>query len=290
MPTTNGANNPPGMTPLGPLEMLAFPDMFGVVPKELQGYHSHIVNFLRSRAELFQSMIDPRRDIENECGYPKYELPPSEYQDLYDHYPIPHRVCALMPEECWQVSPTVYEQEKEKKTAFEDAWDNLSLQLYGEESLYQDEEGSGIWTDLHRADEISGIGRYGIILILTDDGKDLSQPAKKKSGDTASAKLLGLRTFPETYATIAEVETDTASPRFGQPTFYEVIFGDPYQQTGIVSGSKTSATVHWSRVVHIAENVSTNRVYASPVMRPALPPVLDSRKLYGGSAEMYWRG
>src|SRR6185312_3650467 len=48
--------------------------------------------------------------------------------------------------------------------------------------------------------------------------------------------------------------------------------------------------VHWSRVIHIADNLRNSEIFGVPRMQPVYNRLLDLRKLYGGSAEMYWAG
>jgi hypothetical protein len=85
------------------------------------------------------------------------------------------------------------------------------------------------------------------------------------------------------------LETDTSSPRYGQPTSYDISLMDPSAFTSLglgVSLPTDRANVHWSRVVHISES----GVLHTPRMQPVLNRLLDLRRLYGGSAEMFWRG
>lgn len=142
-------------------------------------------NVFSNRMDYFQKLLDPRRDLDRECGYPStYSVGPDLYRQLYDRDPIANRVVQLMPKECWQKTPRVYEDESSKHvTDFEEAWDNLSSQLAPERSWYQDEEGSLVWEYLRRADEISGIGAFGIILLGLDDGADLRDPVEGAISD-----------------------------------------------------------------------------------------------------------
>src|SRR6185369_1537296 len=96
-----------------------------------------INNAMTGRQELFRQFFDPRRDITDECGYPKNleGISAQEYQDLYNREAIAARVVEVLPRESWQVQPTVYETEDANDvTAFEEGWDNLSRSLRGENS------------------------------------------------------------------------------------------------------------------------------------------------------------
>ena len=137
-----------------------------------------VTNVLSTRQEWMRGLTDPRRDINKECGYP--DNPSArDYQDLYDREAIASRVVEVLPKESWQVQPKVWEDENpEVSTEFEKAWDNLGKNLKGEPSYYKSEQGSVIWEYLLRADILSGIGHYGIILLGIDDGMPLSSPAQ----------------------------------------------------------------------------------------------------------------
>jgi uncharacterized protein len=285
MPTTTDAPHPPGSNGNGGPKPPPTPEQERLL-KEL------LHNVATSRSELWKRLLDPRRDLDAECGYPdsKAAVPAATFQELYDREAIACRVVQVLPRESWQVTPEVYEAEDaEEATPFEEAWDNLGRQLRGEQSFYQDESGSPVWECLKRADELSGIGQYGVVLLGVDDGeKDLARPAKAGKG----RKLLYLRVFPESLAQAVRFEDDPSSPRFGQPTEYLVTFNDPRDVTQSAALGITTATrnVHWSRVVHVADNLGSSEVFGVPRMRPVLNRLLDLRKVYGASAEMYWRG
>jgi hypothetical protein len=134
--------------------------------------------FFTSRAEFFRRIFDPRRDIYEECGYPKGFIVPQLYQDLYDRSAIAARVVEVITKRCWRTQPTVYEDEDaQDKTAFEQAWDELGARINTAASWYKDEEHSPIWEYLQRVDVLAGIGQYGVIFLGIDDGLDLNMPA-----------------------------------------------------------------------------------------------------------------
>lgn len=147
--------------------------------------HEMVVNALAQRQTYFQQMMDPRRDLDKECGYPStYAVGADLYRTLYDREPIATRVVQLMPKECWQVLPRVYEDESSKNvTEFEQAWDDLGKQITSEKSWHQDEEGSTVWAELAHADILSGLGSFGIILLGLDDGKDFREPVEGAISD-----------------------------------------------------------------------------------------------------------
>jgi hypothetical protein len=137
-----------------------------------------VTNLVYDRVQAFQRWLDPRRDLNFECGYPGRTIDPDFYQELYERDPIAARVVEVFPKECWQVQPTVYEDDDpDTATEFEDGVDGLGAQLAGE-SYHGEEKGSLFWDVVKRADIASRICRHGCIVVGIDDGLPLNMPAK----------------------------------------------------------------------------------------------------------------
>ena len=256
-----------------------------------------ILNALTSRSELIRRYLDPRRSIDDECGYPQTgTMTPAYYKDLYDREPVATRVVQLMPKESWVAYPSVFEDDgSDVVTPFEEAFDALSDTLRGE-SWYTGEEGNPLWEALARVDELCGIGSYGILLMGMDDKAELDKPAQgvddrgRMSDTPGSRSLLYLRAFDESQLSIAEYEKRPDNPRFGQPVFYSVQLCDANDESkGGIGLPTVSVKVHWSRVIHVADNLGSSEVFGVPRMRPVLNPILDIRKVRGSDAEGYWK-
>ena len=100
-----------------------------------------------------------------------------------------------------------------------------------------------------------------------------------------------IRAFDESLAVITAVENDEENPRFGLPITYQVTVNN--QEEDAASSAvfdTTTLDVHWTRVVHIADNRGSSQLFGVPRMLHVLNRLWDLRKLYSGSAEMYWRG
>ncbi len=262
----------------------------GTTSQERWHEREFVANALMSRQELIKAFMDPRRDIDDEVGYPKTaEITVDQYRMLYDREAVAIRVVEVLAKESWQSQPSIYETEDvEEETVFEKAWSELNRTLRGTVSWFQDEEGSPIWEHLLRADIQSGIGGYGILLLGLGDGKDLNKEASKSD----KMQLLFMRAFPEDLAKITIYDEDANSPRFGQPTEYSVTFNDPRNsgKAGGISETLVTRKVHWSRVIHLADNLGSSEIFGTSRMQPVYNRLWDLRKLYAGSAEMYWRG
>jgi len=237
------------------------------------------------RSTLLNKLIDPRRDIDQECGYPK-ELTTEQYRIMYDREGIASRVVNIMPEESWAQDPEVAENEDPDETEFEGAWKDLERDIKA-------------WSYLCKADELSGIGQFGVILLGMDDGGELDQPVEgidergEKVGE-AQHQLFYLRVFGEDSVTVKDTEVDRSNPRFGHPTFYSITF-DSIATSRTSTGEITSVggqeqRVHWSRVIHLADNRESSEVYGVPRMQKVFNRLYDIRKTAGGSGEMFWKG
>ena len=249
---------------------------------------NHVIttNLLLERQAFLRKLLDPRRDIDAECGHPK-DVSIGDYKGLWDRGDIAARVVSVLPEESWKESPDIFETEDEAETAFEKAWLELEKQFR-------------LFSVLERLDILSGIGRFGILLLGIDDGKSLEQPAAMRQnveGQIAEAvsdrKLLYVRPFDESLVQVGQLESDSNNPRYGLPVTYKIQFEDATGGTSIggpASPKSFNNTVHWTRVIHVTDNRMSSDVYGIPRMQRVLNRLLDIRKIAGGSGEMFWRG
>lgn len=426
-------------------------------PFVLNAVNEMVCNSFFARSQFLDKYIDGRRDIDAECNYPTGEfLPIDVYRALYAREGVAERVVNVWPKECWQVQPKIYENNdaETSETPFETAWNALSQTILGGSvpSFYDasDQDGGDtIWSYLYRADVLSGIGTFGVLLLGLDDGKLLEEPAdgvppdgdpnagqktngnpnavphsgapfsqsspsaparsptspdsepleapqitnpsqagptvpgsepnpfapnpdssadpqpqpddllsksiygqetqeqklsstmgtdaqyfgtqftptsfddgqmempiqrdwkdleSSSGGDERSGEyppsdefapgspgeptrqLLYLRVFDESLVQVVQYEADIRNPRFGQPLMYLITLNDPNQPHTGVGLPLATVRVHWSRVIHIADNLCNSEIFGVPRMQPVLNRLLDLRKLYSGSAEGYWKG
>lgn len=245
--------------------------------------------FTRGRASLMPSMR--RWEIINrECGYPEWGPNVMEYKMAYEQEGIATRCVSVFPDECWTFDPEILENEKSKDTKWEQAVRDLDIET--ELNHY-----------LHRIDEMSGIGRFGILLLGLDDGQPLDRPVdvldnigNRKAGATKEYQLIYLRAFDEYAVTITQWDGDPSSPRYSKPVYYQLKF---VNNTGVQAGNVgvvgefdyfTLVKVHWTRVIHVADGCKASEVYGTPRLQNVYNRILDIRKVLGGSAEMFYKG
>src|SRR5678816_4138562 len=136
-------------------------------------------NAMISRAEMMRKFMDPKRDIAEECSYPKGYIDPWYLRALYEEEGIAAKVVEVYAKASWEVQPLVYESHSEDDvTGFEASWDELGAQIEDEADWTTQEEGSPVMRLLRDADILSGIGAYGVIFLGLDDGLPPSLPAR----------------------------------------------------------------------------------------------------------------
>jgi len=245
----------------------------------LERAQNAVFNSLLRRRDLINTLLSPGRDIDTECGYPTI-ITKGNYKTMYDRTGYATRVVTIWPEESWSQTPKIYEVEKPGQTAFEKAWIEV-------------EEKHRLFHYMNRIDILSGIGHFGLLLFGIGDGKTLDKPVEGidlKTGETKTPgnfPLLYMRSYDESVIEVKDKEKDPRSPRFGFPTTYEIALEDA---TSYETTNKTNKRVHWTRVLHIADNRTCSEVYGIPRMQQVYNTLLDLRKILGGSGEMFWRG
>jgi hypothetical protein len=218
------------------------------------------------------------RNLDQMCGYPE-TITNANYVTMYRRHEIANRVVDIQPDECWKDYPSIYETEEERETEFEKAVDRLNAQ-------------TNLYSYLHRVDRVSGIGRFGILFLGFDDGGEFDTPAPgfndvEPDTERGDAKILYYRVFGEGSVSIMEFEDDRTNPRYGQPRYYTLTFQEHPSSTETTAQNHR---VHWSRVVHVADNRIESEIFGAPRMESVYNRLLDLRKVVGGSGEMFWKG
>jgi len=213
-------------------------------------------------ADLGQTAYGGGRDYYLVFGYPK-TISMATYSQRYQRQDIAGRIVDLPAQDTWRKPPMVSEDGNED-TAFVQAWNTLATR-------------HRVWSKLMRVDRLSGIGRYGVLLLGVKGQPDLGRAVEARSAQGVSS-LLYLNPLSEAGASISTWNTDANSPRFGMPETYRV-------QLGESSGTRT---VHWSRLIHVAEGKLDSETYGLPRLQRVFNRLDDLMKIVGGSAEATW--
>lgn len=243
------------------------------------------LGILSARLSLIEERSRTGRDLNKECGYPS-TLTPADYWWVYDREELAAKLVNIYPEESWSVDPEIYETERVNNTPFEEGWLDL-VDSPDRNPLHY----------LLRCDSLSGVGRYGCLLIGLDDRMPLDQPAAgidengKPTGGVKPREMIYLRAFDEAAAEVKTWQTDPNSPRYMLPKSYNMTFVDA--QSSGPQVRTTQHEVHWSRVHHMADRYhkpTKSEVFAYPRLEGLYNRLLDIRKVLGGSGEMFYKG
>lgn len=226
---------------------------------------------------------DINKDINAECGYPD-SITIEDYKFLFEREGLATRFVNIFPEESWSDDPKVYETEnEEQETEFEKSFDKFVKERR-------------LWHYLQRLDTLSGIGHYGVLLIGLNDGLELNLPVEgaddgKITPTSAEREVIYLKVFDEAAARISKFNMDATSPRFGMPAEYELSVNAPSNSRNEGTKPTTkSIKVHWSRIIHVADDRTTSDIYGTPRLKSIYNRQYDIRKIAGGSGEMFWKG
>jgi hypothetical protein len=228
---------------------------------------SEIIGRMQLATKLGTDTYDGYRDIYTALGYPK-KITSGDYWTRYKRHDIAKAIIDRPVKASWKGEIEVIENLEKEQTVFEKAWVELFDRLK-------------LKSILLRADKLTGLGRYSVLFLGLSDVRnieDLRKPVRKGN----NVKLLYVKPLAQSMADIAEYVTDPTNERFGLPLFYSIT---------IKSGSTDqSAHVHYTRMVHLVEDVVEDEVNGTPRLEAVYNRLVDLEKLIGGDAEMFWRG
>lgn len=198
------------------------------------------------------------RDLYATFGYPTV-IEAADYRAMYERGDIAGRLIDAYPDATWREPPTIEGVE---------GFDGLAARLK-------------LWSVLQRLDRLCQLSHYGVLLLGLDGGEPLHTPARGNN-----YKLMYVQPHGEQTAQISQWEDDPKSPRFNKPAQYLITTGPGW--TGAGGGSR-QLRVHWTRVIHIAEDALEHESIGLPRLERIYNRLMDLEKLLGGSAEMYWQ-
>lgn len=238
-------------------------------------------------ANLYGESFDGKRNMYTQCGY-KQDLVYEDYEKMYLRGDIARTIITAYPNATWVKPPVIREMEKDNKgnAKSRNNWDNDSTPF--EQALNSLFRKLPLYTNFRRADILCGIGQYGGLFLGFEDGTDLASPVAKGS------KLVFTKALPQKYLSVQKYVDDITSKRYGLPEVYQIQFVDEQVLSVVTPGSVTKVTqgmsVHWSRVIHIADNKDCSDVVGTPRLQCIFNRLFDLDKILGCSGEMFWQG
>jgi hypothetical protein len=218
---------------------------------------------------------DGYRKVQRILGYKDY-LRYEDYLAMYSRQDVAGRIVDMPAQESWRNPPKlVAASDSGTSSSFFDDWASLSKRI-------------DVFRWFEKVDRLSGIGHFGVLF--------LGLPGNLKSevqDDLDPDDLMYLMAYPEGRVEILELDMDPASPRFGLPVFYKIKLAEFQDPSGIRKLSEgeglVEEVVHWTRCIHVAEDMLSDRVHGRPRLQRVFDRMWDLLKVTGGSSEMFWQ-
>jgi uncharacterized protein len=252
-------------------------DRAGQSNSSLAQNNMKLMSALVSRAGLASKLgmqFDGDRDLYKVLGY-KRSLTFDHYLTKYKRQNVAARIVDAPAQTTWRRSPVVWDTNpKDPTSEFELAWKRLKQKLR-------------VMHYLERADRLSGIGRYGVLLlgVRGSGGRNLETPLRSDFKDISDLAYLSV--YTEGSAEIESFVGDRSDPQFAKPEFYNIdLSGGDVSEVGMSQKAK----VHHSRIIHIAEGVMEDEVLGQPRLQSVYNLFDDLEKVSGGAPEMFWQG
>lgn len=234
------------------------------------------INFMRQAGITFNG----KRDEYEILGYDRV-ISTQQYRDEYARGGIAGRIVDVFPNATWRGSVEVIEDpDPNTDTEFEKAWKDLEGRLH-------------VVSKLLRADKLAGLSSYSVLLIGAEGNLEEELPRGNGqesvlyltpfSGGGGPGRGNADRNISAINAdcTIQEYDIEPNSPRFGLPKTYQLARID-------IPTSNFQRSVHWTRVIHIAEGLLYDDVFGQPSLERVWNLLIDLRKVTGGGAEAFW--
>lgn len=246
---------------------------------EAKGLRALTTAFIQRIVQLRQAGItfNGRRNLNSVLGYADL-LSYDDYRARYDRGGLAGRAVDILPNATWRGEGEVIEDEDPKtETKFENEFRTLNERI-------------GIWPTCLRADKMSGIGGFSVILLGAEGTLDSELPR----GNADKLKYLmpfsgglvndrrGAMDAIGADVTVKDWDTEASSARFGRPLAYNL------RRTSMTSPS-LQVPVHWTRVIHVpAEGFLDDPVFGPPKLQRPWNYFDDLDKVCGGGAEAFW--
>jgi hypothetical protein len=219
------------------------------------------------------------RDIYAAAGYDQ-KIGYEQYVLRYLRQDVARRVVNVVADDSWRLAPQLLDG-LDLDTAQEESEFTRTWLLLADNQAEEAETRRGLLHYLHRLDKVSGIGRYAVLFLGLRDGQPSS--AEARPGSLSSpADLLFASVFDEASAKVLRYESDRQSPRYGKPTLYQITERND-------AGTMVTFEAHWTRCIHVADNVLASDLAGSPRLEAIWNRLIDLDKLAASTGEAGWR-
>jgi hypothetical protein len=207
---------------------------------------------------------DPLHNIYSDFGYP-FTLTFFNFWNMYRRFGIARAVCNIPPDFTWSDLPEIDGGDK-----FNSELEQLALNIK-------------LWARLKGLDRRQRVGRYAGLFVRVKDDKELTEPIDSLTGIDSVESVTPLY---EGQLKISTTDDDPKSVNFGNPVLYNV-------ETSATGGrnerSSASFTVHFSRVITVAEDSDDGSIYGISALESVFNDLMDLRKISGAGGEGFYQ-
>ena len=232
--------------------------------KKKNSSFNFVVNSLLKRLKLESVLgrsFKDKRKLYEILGYPE-TLSFQHYYARRRRGDIAKTIIDSYPNASWIKSPTVQDDsDKQNESPFE-----LAFNLIAKKTR--------LFHYLNRVDKLSCLGEFAILFIGASDGGTLTSPLERVKPEEG---ILYFMPFSQLAVEIKELVEDPQDPRFGLPLIYEIQLTKDKKEL-----------VHWSRVIHIAQDKLDSDIYGQPMLENIYNLLLCLEKVLGGGSEVFW--
>jgi len=235
---------------------------------------TNLMSSLMGRMQFLQRaglQYGGKRDIYNMAGYIKAgEDRFDDYWSLYTRGDVAGRIVDMPAKTTWRSPPEISEDDKPDGTQFTEAVEEMADRLH-------------LWRYFERADRLAGVGEFAVIFLGVKGADDiaLKTPLNKL---TRPEDLIYLQVFHQGSTTIQSWVQDPGDPRFGQPLLYKVSLS-----SGRNGFNRSTMTVHYSRLIHVAEDLVQDETFGRPRLQRCLNRLFDLEKITASVGESFWQ-
>ncbi len=238
---------------------------------QARNHLSHRISDRGQLARLAGFQYGTDRDIYKVAGYVHEEhLTFERFWSTYKRQDVAGRIVDMPAKSTWKHEPKISDPdadgfESELSTAYNAMAKRLKLHHWFE-----------------RGDRISGIGRFGVLLIgVKGTDANLRLPIEPVN---EPSYVMFVSAFHEGSVNLQTWVRDPMDPNFGKPETYQIDLS-----TGVPGFSAPDVTVHRSRVIHIAEGLVEDEVFGRPRLERVFNRLFDLEKVAACTGEAYWQ-
>jgi len=198
--------------------------------------------------------------------YPQ-ELEYNNFYSIYKRNAIANRIINAIPNSCWRDGVDIISNGEKVRMTQMDTLKKL-----------------GLFEKIEKADILNRIGKFSVLFIGVPDGQDAETPLGVIN--PAQIKDIYFQPYAENGIIISEYDEEPTSPRYGLPLIYSLSISTNSKSETVDFNSKR---VHYSRVVHLAENSIDSEIEGHSSLEPIYNTILNLEKINGSSAESFYR-